>query len=174
MKSKTQNLNSNLMKKASLFLSIPRALIPLLLSLTLFLALTGCHSVGGPGSASFASVSISNRTESEIAAATSKVFGAEGYRGGQVGGGKMTFEKEASRATTLSRDGLASTMAGARTVNRVRVEIVALPGGTHRLQCQAFVVTNPDDSFFADEQRLTNLRSAPYQALLDKVAKDLK
>jgi hypothetical protein len=147
---------------------------PVLLSMPLVVPLTGCQSSGEAGSASFASVTISNRTETEIAAATSKVFSAEGYRGGQVGGGKMVFEKEASRATTLSRDGLASTMAGARTVNRVRLEVVALAQGSHRLQCQAFVVTNPDDAFFADEQRLTRLRRAPYQALLDKIADSLK
>jgi hypothetical protein len=86
----------------------------------------------------------------------------------------MIFEKEASRATTLSRDGVAATQAGARSLNRVRVEIIPLASGSHRLQCQAYVVSDAGDSFFEDEVRLTNLRRAPYQSLLNQVKAQLK
>jgi hypothetical protein len=142
--------------------------------LALALAGAGCHSLSEPGSASFASVTIQNHSAQEIAAATAQVFGADGYRGGPSATGQMVFEKEASRATTLSRDGLVATQAGAHTINRVRAEIVPLNGGASRLQCQAYMVTGGSDAFFQDEVRLTNIRSGPYQSLLNKVAAQLK
>jgi hypothetical protein len=142
--------------------------------LLLGLASSGCRSLSGPGSASFASVTISNHTAEEIAKATAQVFGAEGYRGGPSGPGQMIFQREASRATTMSREGLVATHEGAQTMIRVRAEIVELAGGTFRLQCKAFTVTGGSDPFFQDEVALTNIRSGPYQSLLNKVAKELK
>ena len=148
--------------------------VAVLFVLLLALAGTGCRSLSGPGSASFASVNIANSSPQEIAAATAQVFGADGYRGGANASGGMVFEKEASRATTISREGLVGAHYGAQTINRVRVEIVPLSGGNYRLQCKAFVVTGGGDAFFQDEVPLANIRSGPYQSLLDKVAKQLK
>ena len=150
------------------------ATLAALMSLLLVLAALGCRSLSGPGSASFASVTIQNHSPEEIAAATARVFGAEGYAGGLSNTGQLVFQKEASRATTLSREGLVATHEGSQTANRVRAEIVPLAGGSYRLQSQAYVVRGAGDAFFEDEVRLTNMRSGPYQSLLNKVAKQLK
>ena len=69
---------------------------------------------------------------------------------------------------------LVALQAGARSVVRVRVELVDLEGGSHRLQGQAYMVSDVGDSFFEEEHRLANLRSGPYQDLLNKVARRLK
>ncbi len=161
-------------KKSLIFCEPAAPAVVTLICLLLAWVGPGCHSASGPGSASFASVTIQNHSAEEIAAATAQVFGADGYRGWPSAAGQMVFEKEASRATTLSRDGLMATQAGARTINRVRAEIVPLSGGVYRLQCEAFMVSGGSDPFFQDEVRLTNLRSAPYQSLLNKVAAQLK
>jgi hypothetical protein len=142
--------------------------------LGLALLAAGCQSASAPASASFASVTIQNHTPQEIATATAQVFNADGYRGVPSSVGQMVFEKEASRATTLSRDGLVATQQGASTINRVRVEIVPLSAGTCRLQCQAYMVSGGSDPFFQNEVRLTNVRSGPYRSLLKKVAEQLK
>jgi hypothetical protein len=144
------------------------------LGLALLAAVSGCRSLGQPASASFASVTISNHTTDEIAAATARVFGADGYRGGRNVSGQMIFEKEASRGTSFAREGIVAAQGGATTINRVRVEIVPLSGGVHRLQCKAFMVTGGSDPFFQDEVPVAHIRRAPYQALLDKAAKELK
>lgn len=145
-----------------------------LAGMVLALSITGCGSLSGPGSASFASVTIHDHSADEIAASTIGVFKADGYNGGSSGSGQLVFEKEASRATTLSREGIAATQSGARTINRVRVEIVSLGGGACRLQCKAYMVTGGGDAFFQDEVPLANIRSGPYQSLLNKVAQELK
>jgi hypothetical protein len=153
---------------------IPAAAPAALVCLLLALVGAGCQSTGESASASFASVTIQNHSAEQIAAATAQVFGADGYRGGPTGAGQMVFEKEASRLTTLSRDGLVATQAGASTINRVRVEIAPLSAGAYRLQCQAYMVTGGSDPFFQEEVRLTNVRSGPYRSLLKKVAEQLK
>lgn len=140
----------------------------------LLLAGSGCSSLSGPGSSSFASVDIQNKTAEDITAATLKVFGADGYRGGVTSPGKLVFDKEASRGTSFAREGVAAGYYGATTINRVRVDITSLAGGTYRLSCKAFMVTGGSDQFFQDEVPLANIRSGPYKSLLNKVAKDLK
>lgn len=148
------------------------ALLPLCLGVLLLGA--GCNSLSGSGSSSFASVTIENKSMEDITAATLKVFGADGYRGGASSPGKLVFEKEASRATSFAREGVAAGYYGATTINRVRVDITSLAGGTYRVACKAFMVTGGSDPFFQDEVPVTNIRSGPYQSLLNKVAKALK
>jgi hypothetical protein len=85
----------------------------------------------------------------------------------------MVFETQGTRVNTLARDGLAATQSGARTLVRVRADVVDLGSGSHRLQCQAFMVSGAGDSFFEEEHQLRNFRSRPYQNLLDEVARRL-
>jgi hypothetical protein len=134
---------------------------------------TGCH-LGQPGSASFATVVIQQRSPEEIQAAAVQVFQEDGYTANATGPGQLLFEKEGSRANNLAYNGVVGTHYGAQTLVRVKTEIVDLGGGAHRLQCQAYMVKNAGESFFEDESRLSNLRSGPYQNLLDKVASRLK
>jgi hypothetical protein len=76
--------------------------------------------------------------------------------------------------TTIARDGLLAAQGGASTLVRVRARVVDLGGGKRRLQCQAYMVSGAGDSFFEEEHRLANLRSRPYQNILNEIAKRLK
>jgi hypothetical protein len=142
--------------------------------LLLTLLATGCGTLSGPGSASFASVTIPNHSPEEIAAVTAQVFAADGYAGGVSGPGQMVFEKETSRGTTMMREGVFAAQGGAQTINRVRAEIVRLSDREYRLQCQAYMVTGGSDPFFQDETALAHVRSLPYQSLLNKVKEQLQ
>jgi len=134
----------------------------------------GCKSLSGPASASFASVIIHNHSADEIRGTTAQVFREAGYAGGSAGPTQMVFNKEASRMTTISRDGLVAAQEGAQTIERVRAELVDLGGNSYRLQCQAYLVSGGSDPFFQDEVALTHVRSGPYRSLLNKVASQLK
>ena len=134
----------------------------------------GCGSLGGAASGTFASVTIENHSPEEIAGATAKVFGAEGYMNGRSRAGQLVFQKEASRATTWSQEGLYATQSGARTMNRVRVDIDPLSGGSSTgYNARPTSCETPGD-LLEDEVPLTSLRSGPYQSLLNKVKKQLK
>lgn len=163
-----QNENANARSSKLLFALRAPALVAVLLALVG----AGCGAFKA-GSASFASVIIKGHSSEEIMRVTAQVFKEDGYAGGSMKGRPMVFQKEASRATTMSREGLANTYYGAQAIDRVVVEIVALSGGQQRLQCQAFVVTGGSDPFFQNEVPLTNVRSGPYRSLLNKVAKQL-
>lgn len=125
------------------------------------------------GSASFASVKIASHTPEEIAQATTQVFLADGYRGGGTGT-RMIFEKEGSRMSNIAYEGVVGTHYGEQTIVRVKAEIVDLGKGTHRLQCQAYLVRDAGQGFMEEEQRLVNARSRPYQSLLNQAADLLK
>ncbi len=130
--------------------------------------------MGGPASASFAAVTIKNHSVDEIHWATAQVFEADEYRGGKTSPLDTVWEKEASRLTTISRDGLVAAQAGAVTIERVRTQLVETGEKTYRLQCTAYMVSGAGDSFFENEVRLSNMRSAPYQMMLGKVQKTLE
>jgi hypothetical protein len=134
---------------------------------------TGCRT-GEPESASFASVQIKGKTPEEICQTTAAVFQEDGYKVGSLNPSQMVFQKEASRGQSLAYGGIADTYYGSTTAVRVRAQLVDLGMGTYRLQCKAYMVRDASDSFFEDESALLNIRSRPYQNLLDKVAKRLK
>jgi hypothetical protein len=137
------------------------------------MTVAGCR-MGQPGSASFASVVIPGKAPDEICQTTAQVFQEDGYQVTALAPGNMVFQKEGTRGQSMANSGVVDTYYGASTVVRVKAELVDLGAGSYRLQCQAFMVRNAGDSFFEDESRRSNLRRAPYQNLLDKVAKRLK
>jgi hypothetical protein len=142
-----------------------------LLMIAMVLA-SGCQS--GPSSASFASVTIPGKTPQEICQTTAAVFQADGYAVKSLAPSSMVFEKEGSYGQSLAYSGVVDTHYGAITLVRVRAQLVDLGAGSSRLQCKAYMVRNANDSFFEDETALLNIRSGPYQSLLNKVADRLK
>lgn len=158
--SKTKSI-SPIMKKTVASLRI------LVLTLVFGLFVSGCSSLDKPASASFASVLISGKTNDEIQAATAAVFIADGYKAYTTTGLNMVFEKEGTREEQIAYAGLAS---GDSVEVRVRTEIVDVGNGILRLQCKAFIVTNPGDSVLEEEKALWNIQSKPYQKLLNAVA----
>ncbi len=137
------------------------------------LAGTGCR-LGQPESSSFASVVIAGKTPQQICQTTAMVFQADGYQVARLHPEDMVFQKEASRGASMAYGGLADTYYGSLTLVRVRAQVVDLGAGSCRLQCKAFMVRDASDSFFEDESALLNIRSGPYQSLLNRVAKSLK
>jgi hypothetical protein len=159
--------------KSNLSVSVARSVRGVvLLSALLMLFGAGCGATK-PASASFASVIIRGQGPEVISKTAVAVFQEDGYKAGSADG-QLIFEKEASRMTNIAYEGLVGSHYGAQTLVRVKVSLVDLGSGAHRLQCQAFVVKDASDAFFAEEQKLANVRSRPYQNLLDEVASRLK
>jgi hypothetical protein len=148
-----------------------RSALAVLLGSLLALGGAGCSST--PASASFASVTIHGHSAEEIGGVTVQVFREAGYSGG-AGGRQMVFQKEGSRGDSIAYNGIANTHYGAQAAIRVKTELVSLGEDSYRLQCQAYMVRDAGDSFMEEEQRLTNMRSGPYQKLLNQVEKQLK
>ncbi len=134
----------------------------------------GCRT-SEPASASFASVKISGKTPQEICQSAGTVFTEDGYKVLSLDPGGMIFQKEGTRGQSIAYGGVVDTHYGSTTAVRVRAAVVELGADTCRLQCKAYIVRDASESaFFQDETPLANIRSRPYQNLLDKVAKQLK
>jgi hypothetical protein len=117
---------------------------------------------------------IKGRTTEEICKTTASVFQNDGYQVAALTPANMIFQKEGTRGQSLAHSGAVDTYYGGGTVVRVRAQLVDMGSGAHRLQCQASMVRGAGDSFFEDESPVLNIRSRPYQNLLNKVAKQLK
>jgi hypothetical protein len=167
------NCNMNTKAASRAQVPSPRHCLALLSSLAILLVSANFVALHAASSSGFASVTIKDRTKDEIIVATAKVFTADGYRSGRSSSGQMVFEKEASRGTTMARDGIAATQSGARTIVRVYAEVIPLDDGSHRLQCKAYMVTGGSDPFFQDEVPLAKVRKGPYSSLLKKAKKQL-
>jgi hypothetical protein len=138
--------------------------LSLVLACGLFSA--GCH-LGQPASASFASVKISGRSVGQIQQATVAVFRDDGYQAYNSSGLEWMFEKE---GTQMNKVAYGNWIGGTPVWIRVRTSMVPLGPNSYRLQCHAFMVRSKGDSFFEEEVQLKNIRSGPYQELLDKVS----
>jgi hypothetical protein len=138
------------------------------------MAFAGCRSADMSSAASFASTVISGRTSDEIERASTAVFRAEGYSVIQAYGGDMVFEKDASRTSQIAYSSVGGGFYGEQVKDRVKAQIVPLAGGRYRLECKAFIVRRADSEFYTEEVPLTNIRSRPYQKLLNQVASQLK
>ncbi len=132
------------------------------------LGLAGCSSLNAPASASFASVKITDRTAKQICDTTTAVFRENGYAGSAVDAKHLVFTREGSRMETIAYDGVVAAQEGASTLVRVRVELVDLGSGVYRVQCQTHMVIRAGQTF-EEEVRVSNLRSKPYQKLLDDI-----
>jgi hypothetical protein len=134
-------------------------------------AVTGCKSLSEPASDSFASVQIQGHTVEQIRAATVVVFQEDGYRSANERRGEMVFEKEGSQWDKIA---YGSWIDDEAVWIRVKASVVSSANGAFRLRCQAYRVRNKGDPVFEEVVRLKNNRSKPFQALLDKVAGQLK
>ena len=131
----------------------------------------GCKSLDQPASASFASVEISGHTADQIRAATVVVFQQDGYSSQNLKRKEMVFEKEGSRWDQIAYGDW--VISGGVWI-RVKAAVVPLADGRYRLECTAYRLTNKGTPTFEEEVRFTNARSKPFQALLDKVAQQLR
>ena len=134
---------------------------------------TGCGTMGGPASASFASVVIRGHSAAEIAQTATQVFRANGYQGAGSSE-EMVFTKEGSRTDQAAYGSLGSGFYGTPLLVRVKAQVVSLSDDSYRLQCQGYLLRAAGDSFAEEEQRMANSRRGPYQAMLEETAKRLK
>jgi hypothetical protein len=145
-----------------LFCSISLALTLLFISS----AGTGCRSTTESKSSGLASVEIRGNTPGQIRDVTVQVFRDNGYIVVRTEPSKMTFEKKGSKMDDITYGSWLDTI-----WVRVEASIEPVAERTFRLQCRARLLQGRGD--MEEEMRHAYVRSGPYQALLDEVAKRL-
>jgi hypothetical protein len=141
----------------------------------LLAALAGCSSMNKPSSDSFASVVITNTTAVAICKTTCQVFREAEYRVAMESpkDRKLVFEKEGTRGQNLAYNGIWGAQNGQVVLERVKAKIYERGDGSFRLSCEAFVIPDATSITPEHEIRVGNMRSGPYQKLLDDVASRL-
>ena len=119
---------------------------------------------------SHASARIQGRSLAEIQQTATAVFREKGYALAAATPGQLVFQRPGSLWDVAKWGGW---MGGGVTM-RVKVRLSEMPDGAHLLQADAYAVQDSDDPFFQIESRNMLLNRAPYQKLLDEVARRLK
>jgi hypothetical protein len=129
----------------------------------------GCRSTTG-GPAPFASVTIHGHAPETIREAVSTVFAAKGYYDNSRGK-EWIFDR---RTSTMSQWVHGGWFDRDSVRERVRLRLIPLGEGIYRLEAKAAMVRDAGEIFFEEESRMTRLRSAPYQKLLNQVERRLR
>lgn len=132
---------------------------------------TGCKSSEVPASARFASVLIRGNTPGQIAFVLRETFAAHGYSVASADQSPLVFEKKAKGLSNITYGNWGDDIP---LFLRVKVRIVPVgEEATFRIECQAYMVRDRG-SPTEEEIRFSNLRSRPFQELLDEAAARLR
>jgi hypothetical protein len=135
-----------------------------------FTGLLGCKSSKGPGSSSHAAVTITGRSEEDIARVTKEVFSENGFSFKLVRKDTLVFERPGSFGDTLAWGGID----GKGVVVRAKVQMQGLPDGSRLLECNVFAVRDAGDRIFETESRDGMSSKSPYRKMLEEVQKRLE
>jgi hypothetical protein len=132
-------------------------------------ASAGCRTSSKPRGAGFAAVDIPSRSTAEVLSMTVIVFTEHGFDLASNPSRELVFEKEGSRGEVVTY----GSWFDKKVWVRVRVSIEAAPSATPatRLECEAWMVRDRGERRFEEEQKLSRLRSRPYQDLLEEIAR---
>jgi hypothetical protein len=114
-------------------------------------------------------VEIAGYTAEQIRDVAVAVFREEGFIVGSPAPLKLVCNREGSRRNKVA---YGDWTGESGVAERVKLDFVYLSADKYRLQCNAYMVRNPGG--LEDEVKLRNIRSKPYQELLNKVAARLK
>jgi hypothetical protein len=147
-----------------------RIMISAALASLLTLLLAACQSFNSPPANSLASVTITNRTVSQITAATEAVFAEHYFQGGPSGPGQLTFERPGNRMNNLA---YADYFFDEKVTVRVTVTIQPVFGSQVLLSCNAWLVEDAGDAVFEDDHKVRKIRKWPYAKLLADIQKQM-
>jgi hypothetical protein len=112
-------------------------------------------------------VVISDRSLSQVEAATQAVFTEHGYQMTPPRGGPLVFEKEGTGMNTL----VYGDWSGKKVWIRIKVFLHALDSTAQvLLECDAYMIGEHGDIHFEEEHKLTRVHRGRFQELLDEVS----
>ena len=131
---------------------------------------SGCASAPNKtGSPRLASIISTNHTPEQIDKATEKVLGSHGYALKKRLEAKLVFEKPGTFMNNLAY----GDWYGGGIWDRIAVYQKPLERDQILVDCDAWMVQEPDDPFFQKARPMGNGRRSYYQGLLDEVSHEL-
>jgi hypothetical protein len=144
------------------------AILAVLAGLLLILG-GGCRSTTN-GPPAFAAVTLHGHPPETIRQTVATVFTEKGFYDNSRSK-EWIFDR---RTSTMSQWVHGGWFDRDSVRERVRLRLIPLGEGIYRLEAKAAMVRDAGEIFFEEESRMTRLRSAPYQKLLNQVERRLR
>ena len=126
----------------------------------------GCQSFSNVPAGNLASVTITNQPMAKVVQATTAVFTAHGFNGGQTGANQYTFTCPGSRTDNLA---YGSFMFNETVTVKVVVLTKQLTPRSIYVGCNAWLIEGENDPVFQDDHKVRMLRKWPYEQLLKDI-----
>ena len=140
----------------------------------------GCATVENPARDSLTGVQVEGRTPEQIRNALQAVFQEKGYAVVKDSSGQgsnsfeMVFQRKASRKNAKAYGTWMSTWHDNDVVERLIVKVSRLSTGPYTIGLDALMVSDPNDTNYTEEHKLTWMTSGTYRRLLEEVKERLK
>ncbi len=131
---------------------------------------SGCQSFNGPAPGNLTSVTITNRSLSDVQTAVVGVFVTHGFSGGRTAADQFTYTRMGSRMNDLA---YASAMFNEIVTVKVVVTTSSEANGNIVVGCNAWLIEAANDPVFQDSHQIRQLRKWPYEQLLADVKTQL-
>ena len=152
---------------------IQKPLIPMLKTILtvlagamLLLVINGCVSFTNEPSGYLTYVTINNQTDSAIMQATTNVFISHGFSGGKAGTDQCLFHRPGTRTDNLA---YGNAMFDEKVILQVTVQLDHIDSHTTVVGCNAALVQEAGDPFFADNHPIHRLGKSPYKRMLQEI-----
>jgi hypothetical protein len=147
-----------------------KLILPLLAGAILLLVITGCSTFTNDPSGFLTSVTITNEPDAAILSATTNVFLSHGFTGGPTGSGQCMFRRPGTTADNLA---YGNAMFDEKVTLQVVVQLDRPDAQTTVVGCNAALVQEANDPFFADNHPVHRLGKGPYEDLLKEIKAQL-
>jgi hypothetical protein len=129
------------------------------------LALTSCQTTSPTGAKVKATVTIQDRSLSEIRLATIEVFEENAYTVHSAHDRHLIFDKQGSALRSLAYGAWMDPTVWIRAT----VDIVSLGAHGNVLDCTVSYIQNRGDSILEEEQTSTGMKRGPFQKMLEAI-----
>jgi hypothetical protein len=161
---------TNKSDQISMNTTFKKSLMTIALAGALGLCVTGCQSFNGLPPGNLAAIIITNQPMTNVVQATTAVFAAHGFSGGQTGAGQFTYTRLGSRTDNLA---YGSFMFDELVTIKVVVVTRQLTPNSILVGCNAWLVEAENDPVFQDNHKVRMLRKWPYEQLLNDIKTQL-
>ena len=132
----------------------------------LLLLINGCSSFTTDSPSYLTYVTIYNQPDAAILEATTNVFARHGFSGGKMAPGQCVFSRPGTRADNLA---YGNPMFDEKVILQVTVQLDHIDPHATVVGCNAALVQEAGDPFFADNHPIHRLGKSPYKRMLQEI-----
>ena len=143
-----------------------KIILTVVAGIMLLLLVNGCSSFTTDSPSYLTYVTIYNQPDAAIMQATTNVFASHGFSGGKIDSGQCVFQRPGTRADNLI---YGNAMFDEKVILQVTVQFDHIDSHATVVGCNAALVQEAGDPFFADNHPIHRLGKSPYKRMLQEI-----